>query len=141
MSKAFDNMGANMRRIREARGLMLIDLAAMTGISASAISNIERGRTHAMGATLWVLADALEVSIDELLGRDVPGGVGQVARITQEHRRPSYSTERDEAAHRDLAEAIGRELLARGYIRITQKRHCYGDDFIAEVQAVKEAQK
>ena len=47
-------------------GLRVADLAGVVGVSPSLISQIERGRTTPSVATLFMLAKALSVSVDDL---------------------------------------------------------------------------
>ena len=59
----------NLRKIRERKGLFQEDLAKMTGMSQTAISAIEiRGSCGI--ETACKLADVLNVSLDELCGRE-----------------------------------------------------------------------
>jgi transcriptional regulator with XRE-family HTH domain len=61
----------NMREIRKAKGISQIKLAAVTGIDWHAISAYENcRRPNPTLKTLLKFADALEVSIDDLVGRD-----------------------------------------------------------------------
>lgn len=66
--------GAAMRRRlraeRERRGLSLRKLAAEVGISASALSQIETGRSRPSVTTLYALVSALGVSLDALFADD-----------------------------------------------------------------------
>ncbi len=57
------NVGARLRTLREARGLSMRALASLSGLSANALSMIERGRTSPSVSTLYKLATALEVPI------------------------------------------------------------------------------
>lgn len=61
--------GQKLKSYREARNLTQATLAKKAGISAQIVSNIECGRAGAIGQrydTISLLADALEVSVDEL---------------------------------------------------------------------------
>jgi transcriptional regulator with XRE-family HTH domain len=64
-------LGQQIRRCREQRELTLRELARRVGVSASAISQIELGRTHPTLDTLHAVAYELGVSLDELFGRKV----------------------------------------------------------------------
>ncbi len=57
------DVGQRLRAMRAERNLSLRNLAARSGLSANALSNIERGQTSATVSTLYKLADALGVSI------------------------------------------------------------------------------
>jgi transcriptional regulator with XRE-family HTH domain len=52
-----------LRELREERGLSMRTLAQKSGLSANALSMIERGRTSPSVSTLYKIADALGVSI------------------------------------------------------------------------------
>jgi len=53
--------GANLRRLRKARGLTQQDLAFAADIELSQISRIERGVINASISQVFVLADALQL--------------------------------------------------------------------------------
>ena len=61
--------GARLRRLRTERALSQEDLERMTGIAASTISNLERGKRSAQHRTLRRLAEALGVEPRELMKR------------------------------------------------------------------------
>ena len=72
--------GARLRRFREAAGLTQEELASRAGLSAKAISSLERGaRRRPYPHTVRSLADALELSEDEraTLLAAVPGQAGE----------------------------------------------------------------
>jgi transcriptional regulator with XRE-family HTH domain len=64
------DVGASLRRLREARGVSMRTLATMSGLSANALSMIERGRTSPSVSTLYRLADALAVPVTDFFGLD-----------------------------------------------------------------------
>jgi transcriptional regulator with XRE-family HTH domain len=57
------NVGERLRELREARNISMRTLAARSGLSANALSMIERGKASPSVSTLYKLADALGVSI------------------------------------------------------------------------------
>ncbi len=59
------NVGNRLRELREARGASMRGLAAKSGLSANALSMIERGRTSPSVSTLYKLADALGIPVTE----------------------------------------------------------------------------
>lgn len=61
-------IGPRIRLVREARGLRMADLEARVGLSAGNLYQIERGVHDPRVDTLFLIAQALEVSADELLG-------------------------------------------------------------------------
>lgn len=66
--------GEKLREAREAKKLSQSDLAERTGLQPSAISHFETGRRSPSFDNLKRLADALQVSTDYLLGREVVSG-------------------------------------------------------------------
>jgi transcriptional regulator with XRE-family HTH domain len=56
-----------LKRLREARGLSQTKLAARADVNPATVNQIERGRRKASPATLHKLAEALDVSLYELL--------------------------------------------------------------------------
>jgi transcriptional regulator with XRE-family HTH domain/mannose-6-phosphate isomerase-like protein (cupin superfamily) len=63
-------MRHRLRAERERRGLSLRKLAAEVGISASALSQIETGRSRPSVTTLYALVSALGLSLDALFADD-----------------------------------------------------------------------
>lgn len=64
------NIGERLRELREARNISMRSLAARSGLSANALSMIERGRASPSISTLYKLADALGVSITSFFETD-----------------------------------------------------------------------
>jgi transcriptional regulator with XRE-family HTH domain len=62
------NVGGSLQRLREERGLSMRALAKSSGLSANALSMIERGRTSPSVSTLYKLADALNVPVTAFFG-------------------------------------------------------------------------
>lgn len=67
MSAEFGNL---LRKAREEKGLSQTELAEKTGLQPSAISHFELGRRSPSFDNLRILADALAVTVDYLLGRE-----------------------------------------------------------------------
>lgn len=59
------NVGLRLHQLREARGISMRGLATRSGLSANALSMIERGRTSPSVSTLYKLADALDVPVTD----------------------------------------------------------------------------
>lgn len=57
------DVGKRLRQLREEHGISMRKLATLSGLSANALSMIERGKTSPSVSTLYKLADALEVPI------------------------------------------------------------------------------
>ena len=64
------NVATSLRELREARGISMRTLATKSGLSANALSMIERGKTSPSVSTLYKLADALGVSITAFFGTE-----------------------------------------------------------------------
>lgn len=64
------NIGERLRELREARNISMRTLATKSGLSANALSMIERGRASPSVSTLYKLAEALGVSITSFFGAD-----------------------------------------------------------------------
>jgi len=57
------DIGDRLRQLREARGISMRALARQSGLSANALSMIERGRTSPSVSTLYKLAEGLNLPI------------------------------------------------------------------------------
>jgi transcriptional regulator with XRE-family HTH domain len=64
------DVGARLKELREARNISMRSLATKSGLSANALSMIERGKTSPSVSTLYKLADALGISITSFFGSD-----------------------------------------------------------------------
>ncbi|MBB4840281.1 transcriptional regulator with XRE-family HTH domain [Sphingomonas kyeonggiensis] len=64
-------IGPYIQTYRKARSLTLDDLARLSGVSRSMLSQIERGQANPSLATVWSLANALGVDISELIAGKV----------------------------------------------------------------------
>lgn len=62
------DVAARLRELREGRGISMRTLATKSGLSANALSMIERGKTSPSVSTLYKLADALGISITAFFG-------------------------------------------------------------------------
>ncbi|CAL9553090.1 hypothetical protein SUDANB9_04452 [Streptomyces sp. enrichment culture] len=67
-AQVMTSLGARLRAIRQARGLTLAQLAAVTGISVSTLSRLESGRREPGLRHLLPLARAHRLPLDELVG-------------------------------------------------------------------------
>lgn len=62
-------IGTRLRRVRRARDVTQVQLAAQTGLNVTTISRLENGTAKAVyGDTIVILARTLGVSADYLLG-------------------------------------------------------------------------
>ena len=60
-------LGQNLKKIRTKKGMSQSDIARTLDVGRGYISNIENGKTNPTLATIFRLAKAVEVSIDELM--------------------------------------------------------------------------
>lgn len=63
------NFSEKLKKIREDRNISQKELAEMTDLTQSAISQFETGTSNPNKRTLKILANALNVTYDELLDR------------------------------------------------------------------------
>ncbi|MFJ8805070.1 helix-turn-helix domain-containing protein [Streptomyces sp. NPDC102490] len=67
-AQVMTSLGARLRAIRQARGLTLAQLAAVTGVSVSTLSRLESGQREPGLRHLLPLARAHRLPLDELVG-------------------------------------------------------------------------
>jgi len=79
-------VAASLRAVRRSRGLSQQDLAALAGVTASAISQAERAERGLSLATLVRLSSALGVTIDDLLHGEERDGY-RIGRRTEDPQR------------------------------------------------------
>jgi len=65
------NVGSRLRELREARNISMRGLAAKSGLSANALSMIERGKTSPSVSTLYKLSEGMGVDITAFFGEPV----------------------------------------------------------------------
>jgi transcriptional regulator with XRE-family HTH domain len=63
-----ERIGERVKALRLMRGMNQTELAEKSGVADSTISSIERGERYGIVTTYLYLAEALDVSIGELLG-------------------------------------------------------------------------
>ncbi len=66
------NIGNNIRTLRKQQHLSQIDLAVMVGIDRAYLSEIENGRTNTTINLLYAIADALNISLTQILSESNP---------------------------------------------------------------------
>ena len=97
------DVASRLRELREERGISMRTLATKSGLSANALSMIERDKTSPSVSTLYKLADALGVSITAFFGPQTEKK--QVVFLKADERtRVSFS--------RGVFEALGGEQFA-----------------------------
>jgi transcriptional regulator with XRE-family HTH domain len=83
---AAPRIGPIIQRERKSRKLTLEQLAALSGVSKSMLSQIERGQANPTFAVLWGLTQALGIDFPDLLGGGaVTSGRGQIELVTAAH--------------------------------------------------------
>ena len=70
MSNRLENIGRAICKIRKQQNLLQIDLAVAVGIDRAYLSEIENGRTNVSINILYAIADALNVSIIDILAEN-----------------------------------------------------------------------
>jgi transcriptional regulator with XRE-family HTH domain len=90
------SLSKRIRDLRYAKGWGPDDLAAQAGLSRTALYNIERERTrHPHAATLRQIAEALEVPMEALYGKNaVELPLEGAAQLAHSANSPSLSAER-----------------------------------------------
>lgn len=68
--KRLKKFGQHLKRLREARGISMRDLAARCDIDYAKISKLENNKANVTLTTLIELAEGLEIHLSELLDVD-----------------------------------------------------------------------
>ena len=84
-------VGATLQKMRLERGLTLEDLSRTAGVSKSMLSQIEREKANPTIAVAWRLANALGVSMAELLSSEAPQR--DAIRLLEAHETPTLPGE------------------------------------------------
>jgi transcriptional regulator with XRE-family HTH domain len=84
-------VAASLRAVRRSRRLSQNDLGALAGVTASAISQVERAERGLSLASLVRLSSALGVTIDELLRGEDPGAYRIGRRADHPNGGPEHS--------------------------------------------------
>ena len=66
--KILDNLAEFIREQREQRGMSISKFSKLCGVSGESISVYERGKQFPTLYTLCLIANALDVSLDEMCG-------------------------------------------------------------------------
>ncbi|MBM3144237.1 MAG: helix-turn-helix domain-containing protein [Chloroflexi bacterium] len=97
------DVGERLRDLREERNLSMRELARLSGLSANALSMIERSKSSPSVSTLYKLADAMAVPITAFFRTEIPQKE-IVFRKGNERTRVPF--------HRGLWEGLGGELFS-----------------------------
>lgn len=114
---AFDAeaLGARLRRLREARGLTLREVAGRLGISASAISQIERGVLRPSVNRLLALVTVLDATLLDVFGApqeadDAAGHLGSHSYVVRRAIETEVVTLQDGVTFRRLSPGPARDV-------------------------------
>lgn len=72
MDQITKNIGENLKRIRQERGISLEKTAELTGVSKAMLGQIERGDSNPTVTTLWKIANGLRMSFSSLIHQEQP---------------------------------------------------------------------
>lgn len=87
------NIGTNIKRLRQAKGITQEHLAELLSVSSAAVSKWEARNTYPDITLLYPLASIFGVSVDELIGYDEEKEKQDVERILAEYEKYSLSGE------------------------------------------------
>ena len=115
-----EDVGPRLRAHREQAGLSLRELARRLGVSPSAISQIETGKSRPSVSTLYSIVSELGMSLDELFGASQtaqpPAAPTAPVRRTPRGRQPAerHVERADSRAEIDLESGVRWERLTPG---------------------------
>jgi transcriptional regulator with XRE-family HTH domain len=105
-------IGRRLAAHRARRNVRVSELARQVGVSASLISQIERGQSRPSVSTLFALAQALDVPVDAFFrDADAPPAAGSRQEPPQEHGEQRYLVRRDERAVIEIEGGVRWERL------------------------------
>ncbi len=105
-----------LKQLREERGLSQVKLAARADLNPATVNQIERGARVASPSTIRKLADALEVSIYDLMGLDAASVLQHHLTLIEEAKeaREAGNQERLSEIHKRMAEEVTSALNRLG---------------------------
>ncbi len=110
-----DAVGVRIKALREAMGLSLRDLANRCGVSATMLSQVERGGTSPTLAVASRIASGLDLSLSQLLRLDeAPHVVVSPAAAHRSHKRGGHRIEELTPPLPGLRADVSRHELAPG---------------------------
>ena len=74
-------IGMKLRSFKQEKGFGLKQLAALTGLSASYINKIEKGKKYPKAEKMMMLAEGLGVEYDDLVSISMTGRLGQISEL------------------------------------------------------------
>lgn len=109
LGSASTGLGARLRHARERAGVTLRGLARTVGVSASLVSQIERGRVMPSVGTLYAIANELGLLVDDLFREETARPARRGARRLAAHEGPVQRHDTRKAIR--LASGVRWELL------------------------------
>ena len=99
LQKVTSQLGLRIRKLRNVKGLKIVDLAEATGLSSSLISQVERGAISPSIETLKNIGNALGVSVGSLFEETEPLEINtgieeqlaEISPVVHEHQRKILS--------------------------------------------------
>ncbi|MDR1877091.1 MAG: helix-turn-helix domain-containing protein [Flavobacteriaceae bacterium] len=98
--------GLKVKQVRTNKGLSLFKLSKMTGLSKSYLNEIEKGKKYPKTDKILILADAFEVSYDDLVSLKLDKNLAPVADILQSEMFKEIPLEIFGIEERDLIDII-----------------------------------
>ena len=92
-----------LKKIRKSKGLSQSGLAKKTGLMPAAVSHFETGERKPSLENLVKLVDALSVSSDYLLGRDIARASSAAGKLLRDFERLSL---KDQAVIQDMTRLL-----------------------------------
>jgi XRE family transcriptional regulator, fatty acid utilization regulator len=103
--------GLKVKQIRTAKDLSLFKLSKITGLSKSYINEIEKGKKYPKTDKIILLAEAFDVSYDELVSLKLDKNLAPVAEILQSNLLQEIPLDLFGIEERDLIEIISNAPL------------------------------
>lgn len=103
-------VGAELRRLRRARGERLVDVAARAGVSVQYLSEVERGQKEPSSEVLEAVCAAFGLTVLDLAGRVVAGA--QVLETTSSLSLVGGTGLASRTGHAELSSSVASTLTA-----------------------------
>lgn len=98
--------GLKLRQVRSDKGFSLFQLGKMTGLSKSYLNEIEKGKKYPKTDKIILIANALEVSYDELVSLKLDKNLSPIAEILQSKFLKEIPLDLFGIEERDLIEIV-----------------------------------
>jgi len=76
-------IGSKIREVRKQKGLTLKDVARVTGVTVSLLSQIENGKVQPSLSSLWAISKALATPVAFFFGQDTTEPMSPVVRASE----------------------------------------------------------